>query len=228
MAARDCKPLPNLTAEDIERFYGMIDKTPGQGPKGDCHCWTGARAHGYGKFLAADRRLGANRVALFLYGGKDPFPLFACHHCDWPPCCRGEHLFPGTQQDNLIDMANKGRVPSGDGHFSRLRPERLARGDRHSSVTHPERIPRGDKHGARLHPETVQRGEQHFSHRQPELVARGERCRHAKITSQQAAEICKLYAQGETQKDIGKLFNMSQSGISAIVTGLTWKHVLRP
>ena len=34
----------------------------------------------------------------------------ACHHCDNPLCYEPEHLFEGTQVDNMRDAAAKGRA----------------------------------------------------------------------------------------------------------------------
>ena len=33
-----------------------------------------------------------------------------CHSCDNPACCNLEHLFVGTQADNVADMLAKGRA----------------------------------------------------------------------------------------------------------------------
>lgn len=35
--------------------------------------------------------------------------MSVCHHCDTPACYEIEHLFLGTQADNMADMVAKGR-----------------------------------------------------------------------------------------------------------------------
>ena len=44
-----------------------------------------------------------------LENGSIPDGLFLLHKCDFPPCCRPDHLTPGTQLDNMRDMISKGR-----------------------------------------------------------------------------------------------------------------------
>jgi HNH endonuclease len=52
--------------------------------------------------------LRAHRVAWFVAHGAWP-TLHVLHRCDVPLCVNPEHLFEGTQTDNLRDMARKGR-----------------------------------------------------------------------------------------------------------------------
>ena len=49
------------------------------------------------------------RIAYELTYGPIPAGMNACHVCDNPICCRPDHLFLGTQVDNIRDMHNKGR-----------------------------------------------------------------------------------------------------------------------
>lgn len=107
---------------DIEtRFWNKVEKTL------DCWIWIGSlNVGGYGKISRpgqGDKCLLAHRISWELYNGPIPDGLEVCHHCDNPACVRPDHLFLGTQKDNLQDAIKKGRLnpakcnqPSGENH----------------------------------------------------------------------------------------------------------------
>lgn len=70
----------------------------------DCWNWTGAvNGSGYGPHRDAYREQ--------IHGPMHP-KLYVLHHCDNPRCLRIDHLFQGTQSDNMKDMNAKGRNPN--------------------------------------------------------------------------------------------------------------------
>lgn len=95
-----------------ERFWSHVVKGT------ECWLWTGAKyPRGYGQFWLEGKKVPAHRAVLILHG-VDLADKVVCHHCDIPSCVRPDHLFVGTQSDNIRDMYAKGRdnTPAGATH----------------------------------------------------------------------------------------------------------------
>lgn len=75
-----------------------------------CWMWTKSLTHnGYGRVQIDRKSRKAHRVAYELANGPIPDGRQVCHHCDTPACINPDHLFLGSQLENMRDMIKKGR-----------------------------------------------------------------------------------------------------------------------
>lgn len=87
-----------------DRFWSKVHKTDG------CWLWTGAKSRsGYGQIGLDYKVLYTHRFSYETLVGPISHGMFVCHKCDVPLCVNPDHLFLGTNEDNLIDMIKKSR-----------------------------------------------------------------------------------------------------------------------
>ena len=86
-------------------FWDRVTKTD------SCWTWNGSKTSGgYGSVTYEGKFTVCHRVSWELTNGPIPNGLRVLHKCDNPPCVNPDHLFLGTQADNMRDAYRKGRV----------------------------------------------------------------------------------------------------------------------
>ncbi len=89
-----------------ERFW----KATPIGTREACWEWQGHRVRDeYGSLKLDGKAIRVHRYSWILHNGQIPDGLFVLHRCDNPPCVNPDHLFLGTQSDNMLDMSLKQR-----------------------------------------------------------------------------------------------------------------------
>lgn len=116
--------------DDEEKFFKMVNKN---GPIPEHQpdlgrCWdygVGAKNKNgeliravsvlkHAEFDFSRRRVKAYLVSFVIAKGTNTPGLFICHKCDRPCCVNPDHLFEGTQADNMRDKVIKGRHLRGE------------------------------------------------------------------------------------------------------------------
>ncbi len=109
---RECNCInpPKKTKNSLTSGYNkfVIKNTIG------CWGWKGcAPANpGYGQFRYNMKLERAHRASWIIHFGEIPNGMHVLHRCDNRICSNPEHLFLGTNLDNINDMIAKGRHPT--------------------------------------------------------------------------------------------------------------------
>jgi len=97
--------MSHISQKDIDRFWSKVNKTE------SCWEWCGSISKkGYGHFWCSPSTYRAHRFAWIATNGQILNGLSVCHRCDNRKCVRPDHLFLGTQKDNIVDCRDKRRL----------------------------------------------------------------------------------------------------------------------
>jgi len=113
-------------------------------PESGCWLWTGAmRGEGnYGAIAIDGKTFGAHRLSYLLHKGEIPEGMQVQHHCDVKECVNPDHLYVGTQKENMADMRRRSRSgytgSKGESHPSCKITEEIVREIRASSLLQKE------------------------------------------------------------------------------------------
>jgi len=215
-----------------ERFFDFFIPEPNSG----CWLWVGSVSDsGYGKFSIGNHvQVQAHRFSWELHNGDIPEGLFACHKCDVRCCVNPEHLFIGTQSDNLNDMVQKRRDNPARGERnarSRFTEEKIqairsdtrrlriiaAAYDISISWVTEIKAGRGWRHSYEYNPEEKLRFKRSCSFR-----SRGEDHLSSKLTVEQVISI-RNDARGCNK--LAAEYGVSRNSIKRIRNRTAWKHV---
>lgn len=127
----------------MDRILAMTLKTE------TCWLWTGRiRRDGYAEISFQGKAVPVHRLSYVVFVGPIPKGMNVCHKCDVRHCCNPDHLFIGTQKDNIVDASKKGRLITGDKHHMRSNLEVKQRiADKQRGVPCPQRAQFGPRPG---------------------------------------------------------------------------------
>jgi hypothetical protein len=94
-----------VSPRTVEKFWSRVDKT------GDCWLWLGCLdpQTKYGRVNDGRKVHNTHKFAWVVSFGEVPNGLHVLHTCDVRHCVRPEHLYLGTNLDNIKDMVARDR-----------------------------------------------------------------------------------------------------------------------
>lgn len=219
---------------------------------GPCWVWTGALfSNGYGDcYLPGRKHNLVHRVIWEAVFGPIPEGFQILHKCDLRRCGRPDHLFQGTQQDNVDDMFAKGRQATAE---QRAKNNPIGEAVGTAKLTElqvleiRDLLATGTYGGPDLaerfgvHPMTIAKIRQgvrwgHIAkgpvemddaarHERISRIVRGERHGMVKLTEAQVREIRDKLRSGSTRSALAPEYGVSRTTISMIASGRNWKHI---
>lgn len=94
---------------DDEYYRNFLKSKTVESPT-DCWLYQGfVHKTGYGLLYYRGKNWRVHRLTFHLWKGPVPDGLDVCHTCDVRHCCNPDHLWAGTNEQNLHDASDKGR-----------------------------------------------------------------------------------------------------------------------
>jgi len=205
-----------------QRFWSKVEKST----KDECWWWKASiDVNGYGQFGLMPGQLGtgpkqvmakAHRVAWLLTHGEIPTGMYLCHKCDLPRCVNPDHLFLGTQTDNMRDCVDKNRHGCG----------RVGQ-PIYYNIKRLQKIIAAFENGTPIK-EITRRHDISPTHllrilKRHKIPLRDARLARRKLTDGEIRQIRELYAMGNiSQAALGERFGVTQANIGHVVRGSSW------
>ncbi len=105
-----------------EALYNRAWELEDRGYETKCLIWNGAKDnYGYGQVRAEGRGWKAHRASYKVFVGELHEGLSVLHRCDQRDCFRPDHLYEGTQAENMAEKKERGRSARGERqHLAKL------------------------------------------------------------------------------------------------------------
>ena len=203
-----------LRPDLAELFWRKVKKTE------TCWLWLGrVTVGGYGRI--GKIQILAHRLSWEIHNGPIPKDLFILHKCDNPPCVNPEHLFIGTQIDNMRDCAINERTKS------KLSRETIfkIRSDYATGKFFQREL--ADKYGTTLgimHHIIRNRSFKHVENPLDNIDK--VRFGKSKLRPENVKEIRERYEKGGiTKKELSIIYNVDEPCIYKIINRINWKNI---
>lgn len=227
-----------VTIHDVIRFYNKIFiKDDG------CFETTLHRSkNGYSVFTL--RSKSKNKSAIndgvhrFMYVLHNPnvdiSNLNICHHCDNPSCVKPEHLFPGTQQDNMNDCVSKNRQMKGSVQPNSVLTEfdvvQILKGIINGVFTSTTQIMNHYNISHKVISTIINKKAWLHITKDYDINKIKNMISHVefkkKLTVQNVKDIKEMLTNGETVKDIANLYNVDTTSIYRIKNNKYYKNII--
>lgn len=219
--------IPAITEKDRKRFWSKVSINDNKEV-----CWEWQRGKsvigGYGNFDLRGKTFRAHRIAFFMGNGADPKDLCVCHKCDNPACVNPNHLFLGTDKDNVHDMHKKGRFSVRRGEENNL--SKLKEGqvkeilEKHKNGQSASSLCKEYNVSSTVIYSIVNRIT--WKYLSEGYDKRKLEYGNSKLNKSKVIEIREKFSKGgKTMKELAILFNVTVTSICYIVNRKTWKCI---